>query len=176
MLGLLGRSTETVRIDGVTVHKRDRLRHFAYLPQGSYLPMDRTVDRSLRLIFGGQDALEVFTSDARARSLVRRRARSLSLGERRYVECLAALAVRKPIVLLDEPFAQIEPIYCEALRGLILGTAAAGRIVLVSDHLSTSLEKLRPRLLLIRNGTLKEVLDGAEGLRRNGYLPETATQ
>ena len=59
---------------------------------------------------------------------------ALSGGERRRVEIARALAMDPAYVLLDEPFAGVDPISVKDIKGLIQGLAQRGIGVLITDH------------------------------------------
>ncbi len=159
----------SVRLDDALVSRTERLRHFAYLPQESFLPLDLPVWRGLRLFMGAGPA-GLCDSDPYALTLLNTRAGDLSFGQRRYVECLSVLSLDRPVYLLDEPFSRIEPIHCEALCRYIKA-ASIGRVVLLTDHLYQDIQKVATRLGVLRAGTLAPVDGSRESLGRYGYLP-----
>jgi lipopolysaccharide export system ATP-binding protein len=169
LLGLFKSSNGTVRVDGVNVSKADAPRRFAYLPQNSYLPLDVPLRYSIALILGKAGNRGLFEGDPRASSLLERRPRSLSTGEVRYIECLVALSMDRPIILLDEPFSQIEPIYNEMLEERIR-SAALGHVVFVSDHLYRNVQRVVSVMHVLREGTLRRVENDPNTLQRHGYL------
>ena len=169
LLGLHRASTGSLRVDGRPVPKREALRFFAYLPQDSFLPLDARLAKSIDLVLGRKGNRSLFERDARAGSFLRARAMSLSVGEVRYVECLLALSLDRPIILLDEPFSQIEPIHCETLAERIR-EAATDRVIMISDHLYGNVQKVSTRMKVLNEGTLWDVDNDVESLTRYGYL------
>ena len=61
-------------------------------------------------------------------------AHTLSGGERRRLEIARAMALRPKFLLLDEPFAAIDPISVQELQGVLKELRAAGQGLLVTDH------------------------------------------
>ena len=59
---------------------------------------------------------------------------SLSGGERRRVEIARALASNPKFLLLDEPFAGIDPLSIEDIRQIIFNLAKSGIGILITDH------------------------------------------
>jgi lipopolysaccharide export system ATP-binding protein len=169
LMGLHRESKGSIRIDGAFVFRRMALRHFAYLPQETFLPFDLTLMKGIRLILGRKGNYSLFEEDARAKALLSEKGGNLSVGEIRYVECLAVLSLDRPIVLLDEPFSQVEPIYCEKLIAQIQ-RAASGRVVFVSDHLYQNVQKVSTHLLVLANGTLRSVENDELSLIKYGYV------
>jgi lipopolysaccharide export system ATP-binding protein len=114
----------------------------------TYLPQEPSVFRKLTvrdnilailetLNIGKQERLsrlnELLT-DLNIVHLAKNRAERLSGGERRRVEISRALVIQPSFMLLDEPFAGIDPIAVSEIQGLIESLKAKGIGVVVSDH------------------------------------------
>jgi lipopolysaccharide export system ATP-binding protein len=171
LLGLYRASTGTVRIDGKHITKAAAPALFAYLPQGTFLPWHMPVWKSARLILGKEAKFSLLVRDSRAMSLIHKRARALSTGELRYVECLIVLSQNRPVRLLDEPFSQIEPAYCEVLAARIRESSQY-TATLISDHLYREVQRLCGQIRVISGGTLRTAENSLEGLQRAGYAPD----
>ncbi len=128
-------------ITGLPMYRRARLGI-------GYLPQEPSVFRGLSVrdnVFGILEARGVPRSEAEARTesvlealsirhLEGRRAQLLSGGERRRVEIARALATDPAFMLLDEPFAGIDPIATTEIRDRILHLKRLGIGVILSDH------------------------------------------
>jgi lipopolysaccharide export system ATP-binding protein len=144
--GLVSPDTGSVVIDGQDVtflpmYRRAKL-GIGYLPQEASIFRGMSVEDNIRAV------LELSVSDAEARdheleSLLAefsvthlRRAPSLALsgGERRRVEIARCLAGHPAYVLLDEPFAGVDPIAVGEIRGLVAHLKDRGIGVLITDH------------------------------------------
>ena len=113
-----------------------------------YLPQDPSIFRGLNVEDNIRVALETVETDAKARekrltllleefTIVHlRRAPSVALsgGERRRVEIARALASYPSFILLDEPFAGIDPISMSGIRELVSHLKERGIGVLITDH------------------------------------------
>jgi lipopolysaccharide export system ATP-binding protein len=101
---------------------------------------------------------------------------TLSGGERRRVEIARALATEPSFMLLDEPFAGIDPIAIGDIRNLVRHLTARGIGVLITDHNVRETLELIDRALIIHDGhvlfegTPDEIV-GNENVRRF-YLGE----
>ncbi|MBU2753940.1 LPS export ABC transporter ATP-binding protein [Acidithiobacillus sp. CV18-2] len=113
-----------------------------------YLPQEPSVFRQLsaadnvlavleQLPLGSeerQERLEQLLAELHLQNLRNTRGQSLSGGERRRVEIARTLAMSPRFVLLDEPFAGIDPISVIEIQQLISGLSARGIGVLITDH------------------------------------------
>jgi lipopolysaccharide export system ATP-binding protein len=79
-------------------------------------------------------AVESLLQELRIEHLRTQPATALSGGERRRVEIARALAARPSFILLDEPFAGIDPIAITDIRDLISFLKARGIGILITDH------------------------------------------
>ncbi|MBX3581844.1 MAG: LPS export ABC transporter ATP-binding protein [Rhizobiaceae bacterium] len=144
--GLVPVDQGTIEIDGYDVtsmpmYRRARL-GIGYLPQESSIFRGLTVEQNIRAI------LEVVEKSRRQRDhdldalldefhiahLRKSPSLALSGGERRRLEIARALASRPSYMLLDEPFAGIDPIAVSDIQQLVRHLTARGIGVLVTDH------------------------------------------
>ncbi|MGE5752040.1 MAG: LPS export ABC transporter ATP-binding protein, partial [Deltaproteobacteria bacterium] len=79
---------------------------------------------------------------------------SLSGGERRRVEIARALVVSPSFLLLDEPFAGIDPISVADLQQIILGLKGSGIGVIITDHNVRDTLKVCDRAYIISDGEI----------------------
>lgn len=123
-------------LDGLPLHRRAR-RGLAYLPQEQTLFQDLTVRGNVALACEAVRA-PLRPDDLLARvgivSLAERRVSGLSGGERRRLEIARLLALSPRALLLDEPFAGIDPVAVAGLQRLVRAIAAGGVAVLITDH------------------------------------------
>ncbi len=84
---------------------------------------------------------------------------ALSKGMSQKVQILAALAHNPELVILDEPFAGLDPVNQQVMEGLIREMAGRKRTVLFSTHVMEHAERLCERILLIARGRL--IFDGS---------------
>jgi lipopolysaccharide export system ATP-binding protein len=106
----------------------------------------------------------------------RRRADSLSAGERRRVEIARALATSPSFLLLDEPFSGIDPLSCEEIQRIISSLREDGLGIVVTDHNVHETLKVTDYAYLMNKGQIllcgspEEV--AADPLARKFYLGE----
>jgi lipopolysaccharide export system ATP-binding protein len=187
--GLIAADQGTVTLDGVDIthlpmYRRARM-GIGYLPQESSVFRGLTVDQNLRSV------LELHVADKAERERQLRElydefqiahvrhspAVALSGGERRRVEIARALATSPEFVLLDEPFAGIDPIAIGDIRTLVRQLTDRGIGVLITDHNVRETLGLIDRALIIHEGHVltegspEEIVNDADV--RRYYLGES---
>ena len=152
IVGLVRADAGAISIDGQSVehmpiHQRARL-GLSYLPQEASIFRKLTVEQNVRAVLELQhDAagkalsrasiqmrLDALLQDLRVDHLRDSPALALSGGERRRVEIARALATQPRFILLDEPFAGIDPIAVIEIQRIIGFLKARGIGVLITDH------------------------------------------
>ena len=141
------------------MHLRARL-GIGYLPQEASVFRKLTVEDNLRALLetlpipaAEQEArLKSLLSEFSLKSLARQQAFKLSGGERRRVEIARALTVTPRFLLLDEPFAGIDPITIEELHRHIRHLKRRGLGILVTDHNVRETLAITDRAYLIHDG------------------------
>ncbi len=152
IVGLVRADAGEITIDGesiehMPIHKRSRL-GLSYLPQEASIFRKLTVEQNVRAVLELQtDAagkpltvdvlngrLDNLLQDLRVDHLRNSPAPALSGGERRRVEIARALATQPRFILLDEPFAGIDPIAVIEIQRIIGFLKSRGIGVLITDH------------------------------------------
>ena len=152
LVGLVRASAGTITIDGkpvehMPIHRRARL-GLGYLPQEASIFRKLNVEENVRAVLELQrddngdplqsaeieSRLTALLQDLRVEHLRESPALALSGGERRRVEIARALATNPRFILLDEPFAGIDPIAVIEIQRIINFLKARGIGVLITDH------------------------------------------
>lgn len=128
-------------ITGLPIHKR-ALKGISYLAQEPSVFKKLTVEENVRIILEPMglakneinNRIDELMADLKIEYLRNNKGHALSGGERRRVEIMRALATRPRFILLDEPFAGIDPLAVADLQKLIQGLKDKGLGVLISDH------------------------------------------
>jgi len=146
IVGLVHLDGGSISLDGkeisrFPIHRRARL-GLSYLPQEMSVFRRLTVEENVQAVLELQDLSETQIED-RLENLLRELnithlrgnpALSLSGGERRRVEIARALATRPSFILLDEPFAGVDPIAVLDIQKIIGFLKERGIGVLITDH------------------------------------------
>jgi lipopolysaccharide export system ATP-binding protein len=146
IVGLIGADAGTIQLDGhditrMPMHRRARM-GLAYLPQEASVFRKLTVEENVRAVLELQGLpeaeiermLEQLLQELHIAHLRKAPALSLSGGERRRVEIARALATKPSFVLLDEPFAGVDPIAVLDIQKIIRFLKDRTIGVLVTDH------------------------------------------
>ncbi len=144
--GFVSPNEGSVLLDGdditsLPIHKR-ALKGISYLAQEPSVFKKLTVEENVRIILEplGLSKSEIarridqLLLDLKIQHLAGNSAYSLSGGERRRVEIMRALAVNPRFILLDEPFAGIDPLAVADLQKIICQLKEKGLGILISDH------------------------------------------
>jgi ABC-2 type transport system ATP-binding protein len=166
MIGITSPDSGSVRLFDERL-RRSALRRVGYLPEERGLYRRMTVGANL--VFLGQLAgLSVATSkeriDAWTRRLgiadwVDRRVEELSKGMQQKIQFIAALLHDPDLLVMDEPFAGLDPVNTMQLKDVLMELRTAGKSLLFSTHRMDQVEKLCDSICLINRG--KAVLQGS---------------
>jgi len=128
-------------ITGLKMHQRAR-RGIGYLPQEASVFRKLTVEENILAIL---EAIHVPRRERKGRvaehieelslgHVAKQKAYTLSGGERRRLEITRALVTQPKFMMLDEPFAGVDPIAVHDIQSIVAGLKHRGIGVLISDH------------------------------------------
>ena len=128
-------------ITDLPIHKR-AWKGITYLAQEPSIFKKLTVEENIRIVLEPLGIAEneinniigELMSDLKIEHLANNKGHALSGGERRRVEIMRALATKPRFILLDEPFAGVDPLSVADLQQIILELKHKGLGVLISDH------------------------------------------
>ena len=166
VVGLTAPDSGRVTLDGedlttVPMYVRAR-KGIGYLPQEPSIFRGLTVEQNLLAIL---ETLDLNGAARRARvgellaelsltPLAKARAHTLSGGERRRVEITRALVLSPLFILLDEPFAGIDPIAVADIQAIIFHLKARGIGVLITDHNVRETLRITDRAYIVHDGVI----------------------
>jgi len=168
IFGDLDSKYKSIRKNGI--HQKNNLfKHgdIAFLPQHRLLP--KNIKLSKAFAFFNLD-WSVFTGIFDSFKIYEQaRTTELSSGELRLVETYLVLCSGKNIILLDEPFSFIAPIYVEKFKELIRERKRES-IIIVTDHFYREIMDISDTVYLLKNGYSKYIQNNEE-LKNEGYIP-----
>lgn len=184
VVGLLAQDSGSILLDGreighLTIERRARL-GLGYLPQeasvfrklsagdniAAILELRRDLDRGQQ-----QELLEELLRRFQISHLRRQLGERLSGGERRRLEIARALAANPRFLLLDEPFAGIDPISVHGLQQIAQQLCSSGLGILITDHNAREVLQICHRSYIVSGGRIavqgrpQEILTNDKALR-----------
>lgn len=166
------------KITSLPLHKR-ALKGIGYLPQESSIFKDLSVEDNLMLAAQivtkdkkeqhkrVEELLEVFNIEP----IRQRKGISLSGGERRRTEIARALVSKPKFLLLDEPFAGVDPIAVKDIQEIIHQLTKIGIGVLITDHNVRETLEICDRAYVMKNGSLL-ASGNADEIKSDGSVRE----
>jgi lipopolysaccharide export system ATP-binding protein len=171
IVGLVPSDSGEIDLDGTNIshlpiHKRAIL-GLSYLPQEASVFRKLTVEENIRAVLELQQEngkplsataikqrLQTLLSELQIEKLRENQALSLSGGERRRVEIARALATSPRFVLLDEPFAGVDPIAVIEIQRIVRFLKERGIGVLITDHNVRETLGICDRAYIINQGSV----------------------
>ncbi len=166
VVGLTAPDSGRVLLDGTDVtddpmYVRAR-KGIGYLPQEASIFRGLTVEQNILAILetlgkNGTDRrtrLRELLSELGLTPLAKSPAYTLSGGERRRVEITRALVISPQFMLLDEPFAGIDPIAVTDIQQIIFHLKSRGIGVLITDHNVRETLKITDRAYIVHDGVI----------------------
>ncbi|HEY0962372.1 MAG TPA: LPS export ABC transporter ATP-binding protein [Pseudomonadales bacterium] len=167
IIGLVKADAGQVLLDDVDIsrapmHERAR-KGIGYLPQEASVFRKLSVSDNIMAILEMRPELDAAARQARLDALlgefhlehIRNTAgMSLSGGERRRVEIARALATEPAFMLLDEPFAGVDPISVSDIKGLVKKLSTRGIGILITDHNVRETLDICERAYIVNEGSV----------------------
>ena len=164
VVGLVPATSGRVRLDGADItrlrmHQRAR-RGIGYLPQEASVFRKHTVEENILAIVEvagiprreRRTCVDQHLTELSLTHVAKQKAYTLSGGERRRLEIARALVTRPKFLLMDEPFAAIDPISVAEVQKIILALKSRGIGVVVTDHNVRETLRIVDRAYLIHQG------------------------
>ena len=174
-LGIIRPNSGSIRILG-SQPERDVLKRVGYLPEERGLTKKVRVVEILRFL-GRLKGMSAAAAEKRALELLERvnlyehrdkQVESLSRGMTQFVQFVGAIIHDPEFIILDEPFAGLDPLNVEVMKELLTERQKAGATVMFSTHIMSDVEELCERVALISDSRLLLFGDLAEMKRERG--------
>ena len=164
--GLISPDSGTIEIDGIDITALPMYRRaqmgIGYLPQEASIFRGLTVEANLNAVLEisikdhaeRRKRLESLLAEFSITHIKQASAISLSGGERRRVEIARCLAIKPKYILLDEPFAGVDPIAVNEIRSLVSHLKNRDIGVLITDHNVRETLQLVDRAYILHDGNV----------------------
>ena len=156
--------------------ERSILKRVGYLPEERGLPRKFRVLDAIRYL-GSLKGLTSTEAEDRGTELLRRmnlyehrnkKVENLSRGMTQLVQFVTAILHNPEFIVLDEPFAGLDPLNVELMKEMLSERQRAGATIMFSTHIMSDVEELCQRVALIAEGRLLLLGDLAEIKRQRG--------
>ena len=166
IVGLIPATSGRVALDGTDItalRMHERARHgIGYLPQEASVFRKLTVEENILAIVEVAGiprrlraaCVEEHLTELSLTHVAKQKAYTLSGGERRRLEIARALVTRPKFLLMDEPFAAIDPISVAEVQKIILQLKSRGIGVVVTDHNVRETLRIVDRAYLVHQGKI----------------------
>ena len=188
IVGLVGANSGNIFLDQIditnlAIHQRAKL-GIGYLPQEASIFRGMNVEENIMAVLQivepnknkQQEKLEKLLEEFSITHIRKSHALALSGGERRRTEIARALATDPSFILLDEPFAGVDPIAVNDIRAMVSHLANRGIGVLITDHNVRETLSIVDRAYIVYDGKIlfsgnrEEIIDNEDV--RKVYLGE----
>jgi len=174
MIGITAPDSGEVHVFGAPLSRRT-LRRVGYLPEERGLYRRMTVRDNLVFLArlaglssaAALDRIRTWTARLDTADWLGRRVEELSKGMQQKIQFIAALLHDPDLIVMDEPFAGLDPVNSIQLRDVLTGLRGEGKTILFSTHRMDQVEKLCDSICLIDRG--KSVLQGSLNEIKSGY-------
>ncbi len=170
------------------LHERSRSGGMGYLPQQASVFGKLSVEKNLKGVMQllgfsrkqQKTRTEELLDQFKIGHIRKTRAGKLSGGERRRLEIARCLVSEPQIIMLDEPFAGIDPVTVQSIQIIIKSLATDGIAVLITDHAAREILQITDRTYVVSEGQVlcsgsqEEILSNPDV--RNKYLGDIEIQ
>ncbi len=168
LMDIIKPDTGEIIILGEAINEETKNR-IGYLPEERGLYRKITVSESLAYLAALKNMKGRLARDRAAELLERvdmlqhknKKIEELSRGMGQLIQFIATILHDPELIVLDEPFAGLDPVNTELLKGFILELKGQGKSIILSTHIMNQVEELCDRVLMINKG--QAVLYGSLG-------------
>jgi len=159
LMDIIKPDTGEIIILGEAINEETKNR-IGYLPEERGLYRKITVSESLAYLAALKNMKRRLARDRAAELLERvdmlqhknKKIEELSRGMGQIIQFIATILHDPELIVLDEPFAGLDPVNTELLKGFILELKGQGKSIILSTHIMNQVEELCDRVLMINKG------------------------
>jgi len=139
-----------------------------YLPQQNFIPPKLKIQQIFDLFkIDWQEFIQNFPE---FQPYLKYRIRDLSGGEQRVIEIYTCLKSEAQLVLLDEPFSHLSPVFIDKIKPLLLAEKRH-KAIIITDHMYRHILDVSEELYLLKNGST-QLIKNKKALEDYSYLQE----
>jgi len=177
LTGMIKPNAGKVFLNGIDVAKMPMYKRarngLGYLPQEASVFRKLSVEDNIMAILQRvekngkkrKERLEILLDELKIKHIRKSKGYSLSGGERRRVEITRSLVTNPDYILLDEPFAGVDPVTIESIQAIVIGLKKKGIGVLITDHNVYETLKITDRAYILFDG--KIMIEGSSEFLAN---------
>jgi len=177
LTGMIKPNAGKVFLNGIDVAKMPMYKRarngLGYLPQEASVFRKLSVEDNIMAILQRveksgrkrKERLEILLDELKIKHIRKSKGYSLSGGERRRVEITRSLVTNPDYILLDEPFAGVDPVTIESIQAIVMGLKKKGIGVLITDHNVYETLKITDRAYILFDG--KIMIEGSSEFLAN---------
>lgn len=166
LTGMIKPNSGKVFLNGIDVAKMPMYKRarngLGYLPQEASVFRKLSVEDNIMAILQRvekngkkrKERLEELLDELKIKHIRKSMGYSLSGGERRRVEITRSLVTNPDYILLDEPFAGVDPVTIESIQAIVMGLKKKGIGVLITDHNVYETLKITDRAYILFDGRI----------------------
>ncbi len=160
ILGLVKPDSGDVYVNGLNARKTSDYRRFiGYMPQVPNYPGNLRVEELVKMFrdvrgnhaFYDEELMKQFS----IRNIYNKPYSTLSSGTKQRVSGSLAFLFGQEIIILDEPTAGLDPVSSEQMKNKIIKESEKGKLVLITSHIVSEVEKLASRVIFLLEGSVQ---------------------
>jgi Cu-processing system ATP-binding protein len=159
VLGLVKPDSGEIKVKGLDITSGSEYRKFiGYMPQTPRYPENLKVKELIKMlkdISGGNNSYdEELIEELKLEKIYNKQFGTLSAGTKQRVSSSLAFLFNREIVILDEPTAGLDPVSAEMVKEKIVKEKNNGKLVIITSHITSEVEKLAERLIFLLEGNI----------------------
>jgi Cu-processing system ATP-binding protein len=160
VLGLVKPDKGEIQVNGINTNGNCDYRKFiGYMPQNSCYPDNlkvRELIEMLKDVRGNSvEYDEELIEKLHLIHIYEKQIGTLSSGTKQRVSCSISFLFNQEIIILDEPTAGLDPVSSEIVKNKILDAKRKGKLIIITTHITSEVEKLADRVIFLLEGVVK---------------------
>lgn len=159
VLGLVRPDIGEIKVKGIDIKSGSEYRKYiGYMPQTPRYPENLKVKELIAMLkdisAGDNSYDEELIQELKLENIYNKQFGTLSAGTKQRVSSSLAFLFNREIVILDEPTAGLDPVSAEMVKEKIIREKNKGKLVIITSHITSEVEKLAERLIFLLEGNI----------------------